>query len=171
MTLVRSIVDKYIELYLLPRQVGAALPKCKWRFLWGPVQLLTPAARLSHLTQRHLWPRGHRSLHGALLPRRHVSYVPGRHFGCLSDSAESTYGKVSDGAKDKSQVVVKVTNTKINSAFCARFSGERPALNVVIYPLQHEDLPSVIRDIPLTLLDTITLFQSHVAQPPHLSPY
>lgn len=52
-----------------------------------------------------------------------------------------------------------------------RFSGERPALNVVIYPLQHEDLPSVIRDIPLTLLDTITLFQSHVAQPPHLSPY
>lgn len=52
-----------------------------------------------------------------------------------------------------------------------RFSGERPALSVVIYPLHHEDLPSVIRDIPLILLDTITLFQSHVAQPPHLSPY
>lgn len=51
-----------------------------------------------------------------------------------------------------------------------RFSGERSALSVVIYPLQHEDLPSVIRDIPLTLLDRITLFQSHVAQPPHLSP-
>lgn len=50
-----------------------------------------------------------------------------------------------------------------------RFSLERSALSVVIYPLQHEDLPSVIRDIPLTLLDRITLFQSHVAQPPHLS--
>lgn len=53
---------------------------------------------------------------------------------------------------------------------CLRFSAERSALSVVIYPLQHEDLPSVIRDIPLTLLDRITLFQSHVAQPPHLSP-
>ncbi|KAM4750880.1 F-box/LRR-repeat protein 18 isoform 2-T2 [Anableps anableps] len=51
-----------------------------------------------------------------------------------------------------------------------RFSAERSALSVVIYPLQHEDLPSVIRGIPLTLLDRITLFQSHVAQPPHLSP-
>lgn len=51
-----------------------------------------------------------------------------------------------------------------------RFSVGRSALSVVIYPLQHEDLPSVIRDIPLTLLDRITLFQSHVAQPPHLSP-
>ncbi|XP_038141286.1 F-box/LRR-repeat protein 18 [Cyprinodon tularosa] len=51
-----------------------------------------------------------------------------------------------------------------------RFSAERPPLSVVIYPLQHEDLPSVIRGIPLTLLDRITLFQSHVAQPPHLSP-
>ncbi|KAM9857497.1 F-box/LRR-repeat protein 18 [Aulostomus maculatus] len=52
-----------------------------------------------------------------------------------------------------------------------RFLAERSALSVVIYPLQHEDLPSVIRDIPLTLLDRITLFQSHVAQPPHLSPW
>lgn len=51
-----------------------------------------------------------------------------------------------------------------------RFSEARPALSVVIYPLQHEDLPSVIRGIPLTLLDRLTLFQSHVAQPPHLSP-
>ncbi|CAN9510208.1 unnamed protein product [Ophioblennius macclurei] len=51
-----------------------------------------------------------------------------------------------------------------------RFSAERSALSVVVYPLQHEDLPSVIRDIPLTLLDRVTLFQSHVAQPPHLSP-
>lgn len=56
------------------------------------------------------------------------------------------------------------------SCFSLRFSAERSALSVVIYPLQHEDLPSVIRDIPLTLLDRITLFQSHVAQPPHLSP-
>ncbi|XP_008402977.1 F-box/LRR-repeat protein 18 [Poecilia reticulata] len=51
-----------------------------------------------------------------------------------------------------------------------RFSAERSALSVVIYPLQHEDLPSVIRGISLSLLDRITLFQSHVAQPPHLSP-
>ncbi|CAK6980009.1 F-box/LRR-repeat protein 18 [Scomber scombrus] len=52
-----------------------------------------------------------------------------------------------------------------------KFTFDRSALNVVIYPLQHEDLPSVIRDIPLTLLDRMTLFQSHVAQPPHLSPW
>ncbi|XP_027873930.1 F-box/LRR-repeat protein 18 [Xiphophorus couchianus] len=51
-----------------------------------------------------------------------------------------------------------------------KFSAERSALSVIIYPLQHEDLPSVIRGISLTLLDRITLFQSHVAQPPHLSP-
>lgn len=62
-------------------------------------------------------------------------------------------------------------NLKFNILlFSLRFSMERPALSVVIYPLQHEDLPSVIRDIPLSLLDRITLFQSHVAQPPHLSP-
>ncbi|XP_030592077.1 F-box/LRR-repeat protein 18 [Archocentrus centrarchus] len=58
----------------------------------------------------------------------------------------------------------------LQKALLDRFSAERSALSVVIYPLQHEDLPSVIRDIPLTLLDRITLFQSHVAQPPHLSP-
>ncbi|KAG7486345.1 F-box/LRR-repeat protein 18 [Solea senegalensis] len=58
----------------------------------------------------------------------------------------------------------------LQKALLDRFSNERAALSVVIYPLQHEDLPSVIRDIPLTLLDRITLFQSHVAQPPHLSP-
>ncbi|XP_034455533.1 F-box/LRR-repeat protein 18 [Hippoglossus hippoglossus] len=58
----------------------------------------------------------------------------------------------------------------LQKALLERFSAERSALSVVIYPLQHEDLPSVIRDIPLTLLDRITLFQSHVAQPPHLSP-
>ncbi|KAM7394552.1 hypothetical protein PAMP_021346 [Pampus punctatissimus] len=59
----------------------------------------------------------------------------------------------------------------LQKALQEKFSFERPALSVVIYPLQHEDLPSVIRDIPLTLLDRITLFQSHVAQPPHLSPW
>ncbi|XP_077575148.1 F-box/LRR-repeat protein 18 [Stigmatopora nigra] len=52
-----------------------------------------------------------------------------------------------------------------------RFSPKRPGLSAVIYPIQHEDLPSVIRDIPLTLLDGMTLFQSHVAQPPRLSPW
>ncbi|XP_061130033.1 F-box/LRR-repeat protein 18 isoform X1 [Syngnathus typhle] len=52
-----------------------------------------------------------------------------------------------------------------------RFSSKRPGLSAVIYPIQHEDLPSVIRDIPLTLLDGTTLFQSHVAQPPRLSPW
>ncbi|XP_041790245.1 F-box/LRR-repeat protein 18 [Chelmon rostratus] len=58
----------------------------------------------------------------------------------------------------------------LQKALLDRFSVDRAALSVVIYPLQHEDLSSVIRDIPLTLLDRITLFQSHVAQPPHLSP-
>ncbi|XP_041840037.1 F-box/LRR-repeat protein 18 isoform X1 [Melanotaenia boesemani] len=58
----------------------------------------------------------------------------------------------------------------LQKALLERFSAERSALSVVIYPLQHEDLPSVIRGIPLSLLDRITLFQSHVAQPPHLSP-
>ncbi|KAM4595325.1 F-box/LRR-repeat protein 18 isoform 1-T1 [Fundulus diaphanus] len=58
----------------------------------------------------------------------------------------------------------------LQKSLLERFSAERSALSVVIYPLQHEDLPSVIRGIPLTLLDRITLFQSHVAQPPHLSP-
>ncbi|KAF7663432.1 hypothetical protein LDENG_00209810 [Lucifuga dentata] len=57
----------------------------------------------------------------------------------------------------------------LQKALLDRFSAERSALSVVIYPLQHEDLPSVIRDIPLTLLDRITLFQSHVAQAPYFS--
>ncbi len=55
--------------------------------------------------------------------------------------------------------------------FSLRFKVGRPSLSVVIYPLQHEDLSSVIRGIPRTLLDGITLFQSHVAQPPRLSPF
>ncbi|XP_061840183.1 F-box/LRR-repeat protein 18 [Nerophis lumbriciformis] len=59
----------------------------------------------------------------------------------------------------------------LRKALHDRFSSERPGLSVVIYPLQHEDLPSIIRQIPLTLLDRTTLFQSHVAQPPRLSPW
>ncbi|KAM9363945.1 F-box/LRR-repeat protein 18 [Symphorus nematophorus] len=59
---------------------------------------------------------------------------------------------------------------RLEKALLDRFKDERSALSVVIYPLHHEDLYSVIRAIPLTLLDRITLFQSHVAQPPHLSP-
>ncbi|XP_077380260.1 F-box/LRR-repeat protein 18 isoform X2 [Festucalex cinctus] len=52
-----------------------------------------------------------------------------------------------------------------------RFSSQRPGLSAVVYPIQHEDLPSVIRDIPLALLDGTTLFQSHVAQPSRMSPW
>ncbi|XP_036397535.1 F-box/LRR-repeat protein 18 [Megalops cyprinoides] len=49
------------------------------------------------------------------------------------------------------------------------FGTQRPALNVVIYPLLHEDLALVIRDMPLLHLDEITLFKSRVAEdPPHL---
>ncbi|XP_054635587.1 F-box/LRR-repeat protein 18 [Dunckerocampus dactyliophorus] len=59
----------------------------------------------------------------------------------------------------------------LRKALHDRFSSARPGLSVVIYPIQHEDLPSIIRDIPLTLLDRTTLFQSHVAQPPRLSPW
>ena len=75
------------------------------------------------------------------------------------------------GRTVSARTILCPTNSQI-CAVCisARFSAERPALSVAIYPLQHEDLPSVIRGIPLTLLDRMTLFQSHVAQPPHLSP-
>ncbi|KAJ8413495.1 hypothetical protein AAFF_G00080020 [Aldrovandia affinis] len=49
------------------------------------------------------------------------------------------------------------------------FASQRPALNVVIYPLLHEDLALIIRDMPLLHLDEITLFKSRVAEdPPHL---
>ncbi|XP_023670697.2 F-box/LRR-repeat protein 18 [Paramormyrops kingsleyae] len=47
-----------------------------------------------------------------------------------------------------------------------RFSSERPALNVVIYPLLHEDLALIIREMPLLHLDEITLFKSRVAEDP-----
>ncbi|XP_034044311.1 F-box/LRR-repeat protein 18 [Thalassophryne amazonica] len=63
-----------------------------------------------------------------------------------------------------------VTCRTLQKRLLDRFSAERSALSVVVYPLQHEDLPAVIREIPMTLLDRITLFQSHVAQAPRLSP-
>ncbi|VFV45313.1 Hypothetical predicted protein, partial [Lynx pardinus] len=47
--------------------------------------------------------------------------------------------------------------------------AERPALNVVIFPLLHEGLTNVIRDVPMVHLDEITLFKSRVAEePPNL---
>ncbi|XP_075036061.1 F-box/LRR-repeat protein 18 isoform X2 [Mixophyes fleayi] len=47
-----------------------------------------------------------------------------------------------------------------------RFSLERPALNIVIFPLLHENLAEVIRDVPMMHLDEITLFKSRVAEEP-----
>ncbi|XP_018091742.1 F-box/LRR-repeat protein 18 isoform X1 [Xenopus laevis] len=46
------------------------------------------------------------------------------------------------------------------------FQAERPALNVLIFPLLHESLADVIRDVPLMHLDEITLFKSRVAEEP-----
>nr|XP_033770371.1 F-box/LRR-repeat protein 18 isoform X2 [Geotrypetes seraphini] len=49
------------------------------------------------------------------------------------------------------------------------FQAHRPALNVVIFPLLHEGLTDVIRDVPIMHLDEITLFKSRVAEePPNL---
>ncbi|XP_029433001.1 F-box/LRR-repeat protein 18-like [Rhinatrema bivittatum] len=49
------------------------------------------------------------------------------------------------------------------------FQVHRPALNVVIFPLLHEGLTDVIRDVPIMHLDEITLFKSRVAEePPNL---
>ncbi|KAI4895949.1 hypothetical protein NFI96_018484 [Prochilodus magdalenae] len=45
-------------------------------------------------------------------------------------------------------------------------SASRPALSVVVYPLLHEDLGRVIREMPLCHLDEITLFKSRVAEEP-----
>ncbi|XP_026871560.2 F-box/LRR-repeat protein 18 [Electrophorus electricus] len=47
-------------------------------------------------------------------------------------------------------------------------SASRPALSVVVYPLLHEDLSHVIREMPLCHLDEITLFKSRVAEEPPL---
>lgn len=159
-------------------QVRAALLECQQVILWGSVLLLSSAATLPHLTQRYLRPDCHRSLHGAVLPRRHVPHVHERHLGGLSKTGENFDWQVSDGLREgilyiKRWMSSETSNTfssRFPSVFSVRFKCHRAALNVVIYPLQHEDLPTVIRQIPLTLLDRITLFQSHVAQPPHLSP-
>lgn len=49
------------------------------------------------------------------------------------------------------------------------FQAERPALNVVIFPLLRKGLTDVIRDVPMVHLDEITLFKSRVAEePPNL---
>ena len=49
------------------------------------------------------------------------------------------------------------------------FQAERPALNVIIFPLLHEGLTDVIRDVPMVHLDEVTLFKSRVAEePPNL---
>ncbi|KAI5616097.1 F-box/LRR-repeat protein 18, partial [Silurus asotus] len=45
-------------------------------------------------------------------------------------------------------------------------SASRPALSVVVYPLLHEDLGNVIREMPLCHLDEITLFKTRVAEDP-----
>lgn len=56
-----------------------------------------------------------------------------------------------------------------NGFLCFSFQAERPALNVVIFPLLHEGLTDVIRDVPMVHLDEITLFKSRVAEePPNL---
>ncbi|KAJ8246063.1 hypothetical protein GJAV_G00263230 [Gymnothorax javanicus] len=57
----------------------------------------------------------------------------------------------------------------LQKALQDRFAAQRPALSVVIYPLLHEDLALIIRDMPLLHLEEITLFKSRVAEdPPHL---
>lgn len=57
----------------------------------------------------------------------------------------------------------------LTTGLCFSFQAERPALNVVIFPLLHEGLTDVIRDVPMVHLDEITLFKSRVAEePPNL---
>ncbi|MBN3306869.1 FXL18 protein, partial [Amia calva] len=57
----------------------------------------------------------------------------------------------------------------LQQALLQSFLTERPALNVVVYPLLHEALAHIIRDVPLVHLDEITLFKSRVAEdPPNL---
>ncbi|XP_077131744.1 F-box/LRR-repeat protein 18 isoform X2 [Ranitomeya variabilis] len=59
----------------------------------------------------------------------------------------------------------------LQSDIIKRFSVDRPALNTTIFPLLHENLAEVIRDVPLMHLDEITLFKSRVAEePPKLWP-
>ncbi|PNJ05537.1 F-box/LRR-repeat protein 18 isoform X1 [Pongo pygmaeus] len=61
------------------------------------------------------------------------------------------------------------TCKSLQQSLLRSFQAERPALNVIIFPLLHEGLTDVIRDVPLVHLDEITLFKSRVAEePPNL---
>ncbi|EDL19083.1 F-box and leucine-rich repeat protein 18, partial [Mus musculus] len=61
------------------------------------------------------------------------------------------------------------TCKSLQQSLLRSFQAERPALNVVIFPLLHEGLTDVIRDVPMLHLDEITLFKSRVAEePPNL---
>lgn len=61
------------------------------------------------------------------------------------------------------------TRALLTACLWFSFQAERPALNVVIFPLLHEGLTNVIRDVPMVHLDEITLFKSRVAEePPNL---
>lgn len=55
---------------------------------------------------------------------------------------------------------------KLQQALIRGFQTARPALNVAIFPLLHEGLADVIRDVPMMHLDEITLFKSRVAEDP-----
>ncbi|KAM9454938.1 F-box/LRR-repeat protein 18 [Clarias gariepinus] len=54
----------------------------------------------------------------------------------------------------------------LQSALLSRLSASRPALSVVVYPLLHEDLGNLIKEMPLCHLDEITLFKTRVAEHP-----
>ncbi|XP_055984330.1 F-box/LRR-repeat protein 18 isoform X2 [Sorex fumeus] len=61
------------------------------------------------------------------------------------------------------------TCKSLQQSLLRSFQAERPALNVVIFPLLHEGLADAIRDVPMVHLDEITLFKSRVAEePPNL---
>ncbi|XP_036681951.1 F-box/LRR-repeat protein 18 isoform X2 [Balaenoptera musculus] len=61
------------------------------------------------------------------------------------------------------------TCRSLQQSLLRSFQAERPALNVVIFPLLHEGLTDVIRDVPMVHLDEVTLFKSRVAEePPNL---
>lgn len=61
------------------------------------------------------------------------------------------------------------TCRSLQQSLLRSFQAERPALNVVVFPLLHEGLTDVIRDVPMVHLDEVTLFKSRVAEePPNL---
>lgn len=67
------------------------------------------------------------------------------------------------------QPLLRASVGSADGCLCFSFQAERPALNVVIFPLLHEGLTDVIRDVPMVHLDEITLFKSRVAEePPNL---